>query len=195
MAWNGGKNADQLANRVMARPHVQARITELREQADKEGIGNFNEMRRQMWETIRSKADGKPSHGERVRAAELDAKLAGYLKADAITPTEIHVSVVVGALAGMGSPSEAALRNVTPSPPTAAGEASGVGDSLGFHAESADHLSGGSSNPRTTGRARTDPDDVGANPAPPATLADPWESDAIALPAPQTPVSIEDDEA
>lgn len=122
LAWKTSANtARALAVRVMSRPHVLARIDELRAKVIAEGIGNMQERRKHLWDKIRAKAEGKPSHSDQINAIREDAILAGERRQDG---SQVNVGVVVSlgdVLGGLGG-AKALLGAVTQSPAVAVAE-------------------------------------------------------------------------
>jgi hypothetical protein len=88
----------QQALRVLHRPHVAAKIAQLRERADAEGIAGLNERRRLLAEKYRVKIDPKKlTHREQIAAIELDSKLNGDLRPDVVN---VAVGVSIGEMLG-----------------------------------------------------------------------------------------------
>ena len=99
IAWKtDAKSSKDLCSRVLARPHVAAKIAELRARADMEAVMSMNERRRLLAETAR-KAKGTPTHADRIRAIAEDATLAGERRSDA-TQVNIAVAVSLGDILG-----------------------------------------------------------------------------------------------
>lgn len=105
IAWKGHKDsAHDLAPRVMARPHVQAKIAELRARAESEAIMDLRERRKLLADTARSvPANVKASHSDRIAAIREDAILAGERRADGSQVSltlDISIGAIIGALRG-----------------------------------------------------------------------------------------------
>ena len=105
MSWGATKNADALSANVMKRRHVQARIAELQEEIARRAISDAilsaKERRELLAQTARSVGRReKATHGERIRALELDAKLAGDLTDRVQVSGEIDLRACFVALGG-----------------------------------------------------------------------------------------------
>lgn len=111
MAWGSGPDRntiDGLASRVMARPHVQARVAEIRREilakTQAAAVISHRERRELLASTARSVRKGlTATHGERIRALELDARLAGELTEQVQVSGELNVKACVLALMGSAS--------------------------------------------------------------------------------------------
>jgi hypothetical protein len=100
IAWKSKANdAHAIASRVMARPHVQAKIAELREQADREAVMSLVERRKLLADTARRPVKEAPSHGERIAAIREDSILAGERGTDG-THLNLSLGVSIGAVLG-----------------------------------------------------------------------------------------------
>lgn len=123
MAWRGHKDsAHDLAPRVMARPHVQARIAEMREAANREGLMQMAERRALLADIARRKIKAAPSHGERIAAIREDATLAGERNEQVSISGEVSVRACLLALSLDGSSLTA---GASPAGPQMSGEGEG----------------------------------------------------------------------
>lgn len=93
----GGKYADRMAFRVMARQHVIDRIEEMRAMALRRGLLRMEERRALLAETARAVPKKlKATHTERIAAIREDAHLAGERRTDGGTVTiAAHLSAGV----------------------------------------------------------------------------------------------------
>jgi len=97
IAWKtDAKSSKDLAPRVLARPHVAARIAELRAQVDRDAVMSLNERRRLLADTAKREIKVAPSHGERIAAIREDSILAGERRADG--SVQVAVGVDLGGL-------------------------------------------------------------------------------------------------
>lgn len=105
IAWKSKANqAHDLAHRVMSRPHVQARIRELQEQADREAMLRRDERRALLADTARRRIREAPSHSERTAAIREDAILAGERVERAQMSAQVDVRAALCALVGSAPP-------------------------------------------------------------------------------------------
>lgn len=89
----------------MNRPHVAARIAEMRQEAFRDGQMGMSERRAILADTARRTVRAAPSHGDRIAAIREDAILAGERRTDGTQLTiggDLNLTLVLQSLRGSG---------------------------------------------------------------------------------------------
>jgi len=103
--WGRVKRADVQSCIVMKRPRVAARVAELQrtiaERAISQAVLSARERRELLAKTARSVApEARATHGERIRALELDARITGELVPQVQVSGEVNVRACILAMQG-----------------------------------------------------------------------------------------------